>query len=246
MSVDKMGTDGSDIAIQTKQAAEHAYGVLERLIIRNKLGPGERINVDSLSAKMGISRSPIVYALQRLQAEGLVRVEPRRGVFVRELSLNEVSELFDVRLALELYGLSRASLMAGEEVMRELGSLAASMEVTAEGDMWIEYDRMIRLDREFHYRMMEPLRNKYLLKVYNNLSIQWQVSRSFYRSKSHEAKSVLAEHRELLRAYEARDAEALQRAVTIHSEGTRARVARRLEQTAGQASGGRAGFHHAS
>jgi DNA-binding GntR family transcriptional regulator len=224
-----MGTESSDIAIQAKQAAEHAYDVLERLIIRNELGPGERINVDSLSAKMGISRTPIVYALQRLQAEGLVRVESRRGVFVRELRLNEVSEVFDVRLALELYGLPRASLMAGEEVMRELGSLAASMEATAKGDMWIEYDRLIRLDREFHYRMMEPLKNKYLLKVYNSLSIQWQVSRSFYRSKSHEAKSVLAEHRELLRAYEARDAEALQRAVTIHSEGTRARVARRLE-----------------
>src|SRR3546814_6500393 len=88
---------------------------IERLIVEGELAPGERLNEIQLAARFGTSRGPLREATRSLEAKGFVEVIRNRGVFVRQLSVEEALEVYDVRAA--LFGLR------SEEHTSELQSL---------------------------------------------------------------------------------------------------------------------------
>src|SRR3954469_22408776 len=84
--------------ISLRDQAVHA---LRTMIVSGAMAGGERINEAELAAPLGISRGPLREAIQRVGAEGLIEFQRNRGAFVRELSLDDVRLIYEVRLALE-------------------------------------------------------------------------------------------------------------------------------------------------
>src|SRR5690349_11502168 len=80
-----------------------AYSSIKEYILDGRLDENSRLTEEFLSTQLGISKSPIREALNRLETEGLIRIEPRKGAYLRRLSADEVGELYDLREALETH-----------------------------------------------------------------------------------------------------------------------------------------------
>src|SRR5512146_589572 len=80
-----------------------AYRTIKDYIWEGRLDEGERLTEDFISRQLGISKSPVREALNRLESEGLIRIEPRKGAFLRSFTVKEVEDLYGVREALEAH-----------------------------------------------------------------------------------------------------------------------------------------------
>ena len=88
-----------------------AYTSIKEYILEGRLDEDSRLTEEFLSTQLGISKSPIREALNRLETEGLIRIEPRKGAYLRRLSSDEVHDLYDIREALETHVVRTAKLM---------------------------------------------------------------------------------------------------------------------------------------
>ncbi len=130
-----------------KTLAQQVYEQLEEMIVTLELAPGSLVSETSLSERLGISRTPIREALQRLRADHLVVVLPRRAVMVSEVHVEEHLLAFHVRRALERLIVPAAARRATAAERRRLLELADEMEaVGAAGDV----HGFLAVDRHFH------------------------------------------------------------------------------------------------
>src|ERR1700739_1886037 len=90
-----------------------AYNSIKEYVLDGRLDENSRLTEEFLSTQLGISKSPIREALNRLETEGLIRIEPRKGASLRKLSHEEVPELYDLREALEVHVVRTARLTPG-------------------------------------------------------------------------------------------------------------------------------------
>lgn len=116
--------------------ADRAEQAIRAGILSGAYAPGARLRERELSDALGISRIPVREALTRLSGEGLVVNAPRRGASVRALSLRDVTELFDLRLSLEVFAARRAAeaRAAGHDGSRLTALMAAAEDATRRGD----------------------------------------------------------------------------------------------------------------
>src|ERR1700691_1970913 len=89
---------------------ELTYRSIKEQLLDGTLREGMRLTEELLATQLGISKSPVREALNRLEVEGLVCIESRRGAYVREFSSKEVSDLYDLREMLELHAVAAAKL----------------------------------------------------------------------------------------------------------------------------------------
>ncbi len=140
---------------------------IEQLILRGELGVGQRINESELAARFGTSRGPVREALRGLEEARLVRSEKNRGVFVREISVAEADEIYDVREALdELIG-RRVAERASAAELRELEALVDDMD-GATGTQDIK--RYHALNLKFHDLLVDFAGNARLTESYRLLT----------------------------------------------------------------------------
>jgi len=119
-------------------------------ISSGKLAPGAVLRQAELAEQFGTSRIPVREALNSLQAEGLVQIEPNRGAFVTTLSAEELHELFDLRVLLETDVLRRAAPMHTERSLRRLEAIQHELDGETVPQEWL------RLDRAFHDELYAP------------------------------------------------------------------------------------------
>ncbi len=114
--------------VQTNSLPELVQAEIEQLILRGELAVGEHVNESELAARFRTSRGPIREALRALEESGLVRSEKHRGVFVREISIAEADEIYDVREALDQLIGQRVAERATPEQLGDLEALVVTME----------------------------------------------------------------------------------------------------------------------
>ncbi len=190
-----------------------AYQQIKQRIISLVYKPSEYLNEALLSDQIGIGKTPIHQAIDRLRLEGMVDVIPRKGVIVRPVSLNEIMQISDVRIVNE--GLC-AELAAERISDRELGELERVLDESLKGVEQHDVERMMMLDREFHALLSNASRNDVLSNVLTGLHDRslrfWFISLS---ERPH-LEMVLAEHRAIFEAVRAHDAAAAREAAVRH------------------------------
>lgn len=220
--------DRTDLTQQT-------YKVLKDRILRRQLKPKERINVDEVAQRLGVSRTPVTDALKRLAVEGLVDIQPRRGTFVSSLTAEDVAELFDVRAVIELYAAKRL-LRDGksEEYLRRIQLPMEQMrQASASGD-YRDYPAFMDGDRDFHVTLVDLAGNSRLSSLYARLNVHIQVSRAHYLNTVQDAMQALHEHDLIIEAFRAKDAKAVERCLEIHINNVKNRILELLEATGGE------------
>lgn len=151
--------------------AEQAYQEIKKRIIKTELAPGAVINESDLMDELGFGRTPIREALKRLQSDDLVVVKPRRGIFVAELAITDLSQIFEVRVELEALAVRLACQRISQTELKRLENLADQY---AEADTSVK-EEMIDLDGKFHALLREATHNRFLisnLEYYYNLSLR--------------------------------------------------------------------------
>lgn len=191
--------------MKIKSIVDHTSKYLEDMIIKGKLRPGQRIKEQEISSKLGISRPPIREAFKILEAEGLVRRKPRRGVFVSEVTKNDIWEIYTLKIALYTLAVTLAIDRICDNDIEKLEKIVAQMEMIVNDDSSpdiIKYEELNNLFHETTTIIAGHGRLKKMVQSLNN-----QIKRVSYRSFTKEGhlKSSCRYHRQILEAIKARD-----------------------------------------
>lgn len=143
---------------------EHAHQSIKRHILSNDMARGERLTEEFFARELGISKSPVREAMNSLEREGLLRIEPRRGAFVRTFSEREIADLYTVREILEVYAATHADL-TDEFVAGLRNSVERTREILQRDDKAAHIEE----DIAFHARIVEAAGNAELTRVHANI-----------------------------------------------------------------------------
>jgi DNA-binding GntR family transcriptional regulator len=154
-------------AAKAETLTEQAYNRLEEMIVTLELAPGAILAEQALSAELGIGRTPVREALQRLALEGLVLVLPRKAIIVTETDPRRQLLVLEVRRELERL-LARASAERATEAERwRFRAIADGMEAAAKTNDDIAF---MRLDRELNALLAEAAHNEYASRSMRSLN----------------------------------------------------------------------------
>ncbi|MHB1134145.1 MAG: GntR family transcriptional regulator [Chloroflexota bacterium] len=208
------------------------YRLLRQKMFAGEFAPGAKLDLDQLEKGLRISRTPLNSALMRLAEEGLVRIEPRRGTFIRELTAQDVVDAWDVRGALEVLAAERGMPNVTDEGLDHIERL---LDQLAETRHFIDeaYVEAAALDRRFHQNLVEFAHNRKLLDVYGGLYTDIVNARLFYHGRAREWAITDAEHRAILGAYRRREVAAAREAITTAVENGRQALLRRIVDLGG-------------
>ncbi|MGN6782757.1 MAG: GntR family transcriptional regulator [Marmoricola sp.] len=190
------------------------YEELRDLIVDGTLQADTQLVQEQLAEALGVSRTPVRDALNRLAHEELVTWNPGRGYLVNGLSGQEVSEVYEVRRLLEVEATRLAAPRLDSVVTARLNALIEEMAATSSSDVAAQFD----LNRRFHLTLVKPCHNRQLLKMLDSLwdhPVNRRITRS-YLQQAGSTDAMVAEHREILRAAEAGETEALTALVEEH------------------------------
>jgi DNA-binding GntR family transcriptional regulator len=211
------------IATDTTSLRHTAYETIKHEIITCALAPGEYVNEAGLCARLGLGRTPVHQALQRLMLEGLVEIMPRKGAIVKPVSLDEVMQIIEMRLLNEVYCARLVAERADEESVKELE------EILARARQWTRVhnvEQMMLCDRDFHDVLTRIAGNVVLsdlLRRLHDRSLRlWFIS--LKAGDHHE--SVQSQHESILTAIRKHDPERAEAAMRAHIESFRDNLTR--------------------
>jgi len=217
----------TDASMAIEMLREHSLATLaqqelERRIISGEIAAGTKLNEVEVAAALGVSRGPVREAFSALSQAGLVRVEKNRGVFVRQVSLEEANEFYEVRAALEgLIGKLAARRISIDEI-EQLRAVVKRMHQTQKSRRADEY---FVLNVEFHDVLARAARNNALLAHYRGVVNQLDLYRR--ATITHGVENIplsTQEHEAIVEAVAARDEQRAEALLTEHVLVSRARL----------------------
>jgi GntR family transcriptional regulator, rspAB operon transcriptional repressor len=203
--------------------ADVAYTALKEKILKLYFLPGQYLNEGALCELLGVGRTPVHQALQRLQHEGLVEVMPRKGVIVQPGSIPEILKILDSRVTIEADLARNAASRVTPEEAAELKKLAR---VKTGGGTRSQLDDFVEADRAFHRRFAELAGNPVMSEIARTLhdrSIRYWY---LHLWQTFDGRASGSEHTEIADAIARGDGEAAASAVRAHIESLRTRLMR--------------------
>ena len=201
-----------------KSAAEHIADALRRAIQMGHLADGTELNQVALSEKFGVSRIPVREALCVLEAEGWISSPTNYRAFVRELSLDDVEQIFRVRTVLELDLLDTALERSDREHVRRLRAQCAAMEGISDHEAWLA------ANRAFHRILLGASGAGMVIGLIEQLGSQVERYLRQHKGGLDRRGTAHAEHRAIVKAVDERDIGSARRLLRAHIEHTRAAV----------------------
>lgn len=206
-----------------KRATDEVYENLRDAILNRLFKPGERLHVDEIAERLGVSLTPVRHAIQQLSSEGLIEIKPRSGTFVATLSLDDIDATFDVRIALECLAAEKAmdrirpaDVHKLEELLKQLRKPVTSEETLRKHE---------KGNSDLHLLLIEAAGNRRLTEIYKGLNAHLTIARihAAEHNDPRPAKEIAkrfaaeqSEHDEIVAALKARDLPRMKTAVEKH------------------------------
>lgn len=185
-------------------AADRAYAHVKARVLDHTYPAGELLTEGEVAAQVGVSRTPVREALLRLEAEGLLRLYPKRGALVVPVSAREADEVIEARRVIEEWAAPRA-LAAGDPLVRRLEELVEEMRRQCRLE---DMAGFVATDRAFHEAVVEAGGNSILTRLYASLrDRQLCMSSAAIRVSPQRMAAALVDHEGLLAALRDGDAE---------------------------------------
>jgi len=141
--------------------SDKAYQLIRQKIITLELPPLSAIDEQALMEELRLGRTPIREALQRLSAEDLVLLAPRRGMFVADIGITDLQKIFELRMALEGLCAHMAAERASPTQVAEMKKVVHALDAVGDGD----YKGLMMIDERFHELLYESADNEFLADV---------------------------------------------------------------------------------
>ena len=203
--------------IQHSDLSIPVYNKLKEMILENELKPGEKLLQEKLAARLGVSRTPLLKALQMLEYDFLVESIPRRGMFVKKLSIEEMRDIYDVREGIETVAVRLVAERINEKQLRQLKNTWKPFENATP----IHVEKYRKADDHFHALLLEFSGNKILQKIYSHSLVQLRVEQMGLMRTPEE---TISEHLAILNAIENGDAELAVQELRNHLQKSKALI----------------------
>lgn len=194
--------------------ADKAYQLIKNRIVTTEMKPGAVIREAELMKDLALGRTPIREALKRLQSESLVIATPRRGMFVADIAITDLTQIYEMRVELEALCARLAAQRINSKQLGEMKSLVHEFEAADTNN----FDQLMDLDCRFHELLYASANNKFLsdeLEHLHNLSLRiWHLALAYTRPEDID----LEAHLEILAAIEAGHHEDAERRMRKHIE----------------------------
>lgn len=214
-----MSTDTKEI-LQGPSLADRARDKLRAAILEGELKVGEKINIERVAQKFGISRTPIREALKALETEGLVQLQPNRGAIVEPQAWQEIQHRYRMRSLLEGYAAELACKHGGPELIAFLKQNCAQVKKQCGDHRTVSPARarkIAELNREFHRAIWSGTGSRTLTRFLEALDLPQSFSDSIYEEKS-SRDTVLQEHEAIVASFVSRDADRARELMASHIE----------------------------
>jgi DNA-binding GntR family transcriptional regulator len=199
---------------QTKSTkAESVYQELRRLILNSELPAGAVVSERMLAEQLLVGKAPVRVAIQRLAAEGFLTIEPRRGIRITEQSVQDVLDLFQVRILMEQLVVRQ---IAGKLSLVQIARLRENLHELRAASQVPDIDQMIMTDFAFHRMLAEFHGNKQMILMLDRtFDSLYREIRSSMKVRSR-AEERFGEHEQIVSALVSGDAEAADRSLVRH------------------------------
>lgn len=191
------------------------YTYIKDAIIIGEFEPGKRLTEEFLASILNVSRTPIREAIKQLETDGLITPYKRRGYIVREFSVEDIRQIYNLRALLESYGTSEAALNRSEEEIEAIRNKNLTYEKAIA--QWKRSDittiqNIRQTNQEFHEEIFQATKNTHLQSLISKVVVVPLVFRSFYWYNERQLLRSLEVHKTILKAIE-------------HQEPDRAKIA---------------------
>ena len=200
---------------------DEAYAALRGAILANEYPPGHQVSAQELALRFGMSRTPVQEAALRLQQEGLVEIVPKRGIRIRALTAEDLTEIYDVVIAIEALAAERIAGMdsaarrrAGEGLAAETDRMAAAL---AAGDR----EAWGAADAAFHAALIAHCGNRRFGTIIEAVNAQSHRARAITMRLSDNLAASIPEHRAIIAAIRAGEGGAAHAAARQHRQRAR-------------------------
>jgi DNA-binding GntR family transcriptional regulator len=178
-------------------APERIADQIRSAITNGSLAPGTQLTEVQLAERLAVSRGPVREAMQRLIQEGLLRAERHRGVFVIELGIDDVADIYLARRAIERAAAQELLARGAEIVVTTLEAIVAQMEAAVESGDW---STVVDADLHFHEVLVAGAQSKRLSRMYRTLIAETRMCITALKGRYPEWRELVVEHRALLDA----------------------------------------------
>lgn len=192
---------------------EIVYEQLKLQILTGQITPGTRMMEVELAEVMGVSRTPVREAIRKLEKEGLVTIEPRRGAYASDISIKDMVDTLEVREDLESLAAYLAAQCMKEEQVDELAKITDGYSDAIHN---CDTEKMIHYDELFHKCVVAGTGNKTLIQISETVQELALRFRYLYYDDFSRYGSMPAEHQHIVDAIRAGDANAAKEAASTH------------------------------
>lgn len=197
--------------IQYTTVSDSVYLWIKNAIIQGDFKPGEHIAQESLTKKLGVSRTPVRDAMKRLEAEGLVITKPHCGAVVFQLSRERLNEIYEIRILMEQYCAARSCIKATDEDISKVEEISMRMLNCSNTSK-----EFMQLDRQFHLCICTPSGCTNAIEILEGLWNKCDSFKSIYYSLEGRRTGTLSDHALIVRGLKKRDIEATKKAISDH------------------------------
>lgn len=210
-----MGVNMLDLDLQShKPLREIVYEQLKMQILEGKIEPGTRMMEVNLADEMGVSRTPVREAIRKLEKDGLVVIEPRRGAYASEIPVKDIVDTLVVREELEGLAAALTAQNMTQEIADQLRGTADAYEKAIRvGDT----QNIIEHDEEFHRIITEHSDNKSLVQIYGSIQELALRFRYFYYDDFSRYQDMPRAHYHIVEALESGDPDKARQAARRHA-----------------------------
>ncbi len=197
---------------------EEAYRFVKIKILNLGYKPGEYLTDTQIAEELNISRTPVREAFRMLEREGLLNYEPRRGWKVYSLSLDDVNEIFDIKLCLEGMISRKAAQCKDRALRKKLKELIHDMRTASDNK---DVDSWVKIDLDLHHVIFMMGRNLRATQIIEGLNDQWNRLRIGFSARTGRISRSIFEHEAMVKAILAGDEENAERLTIDHLEKVR-------------------------
>lgn len=194
---------------------EIVYEELKMQILTGKITPGTRMMEVELAESMGVSRTPIREAIKKLEQEGLVIIEPRKGAYASQISVKDMVDILEVRQDMEGLAAHMAAYRMTPKQMKELEAISIAYNKAVEAGNVAD---MIKYDTDFHNLIVESCNNSILTMMINQLQELLLRFRYVYYDNIKHAEKMPSEHSMIMEAIKDGRSDAARVSAEMHIE----------------------------
>lgn len=214
---------------------DKTYMILKERITRREFKPNQKLSIPELASQLGVSRTPIRDALNRLEMEGLVKTVSKVGTFVTAIEIEDILDIIDTRLMIELWVIERLPMLSADELNEKINNLEAILEKSTNSISQIPLGSYLRSDYNllFHMEFVKLGGNRKNVEIYLNMMNYHLLAAKNDLFTRDMVTSALEQHYEVIHSLKERNWIKLRTALKTHLYDAKERLIKQLENNNG-------------